>query len=322
MLAERAHQRGVECLVVIDACRCPARSRATRCAWARCSTTWSATPSSSPSGARSPCWPDRVQEDVRSVTVRFEVRDTGIGIAPEQLARPVPALHAGRRVHHPQVSAARASGSAISKQLVELLGGEIGASSEPGRGSVLLVHRAPGEGPGRRRRAAPRGRRAVGPGRHARAGGRRQRLTNRADPARTSWRPGRCAPTTAATGAQALQCLRGGRRAGAALSPGAAGHAHARHGRPGAHPRDPRGRPACRHDPGDADLHGAQRGRGSPARGRGRLPGQAGAPGRLARLPAAGDGPPPRWPAAARPPAPRAPRTARTCASCWPRTTW
>jgi two-component system sensor histidine kinase/response regulator len=35
--------------------------------------------------------------------VRFEVTDTGIGIAPEKTRQPVPCLRAGRRLDHPQV---------------------------------------------------------------------------------------------------------------------------------------------------------------------------------------------------------------------------
>jgi len=70
--------------------------------------------------------------------VRFEVEDSGPGIHPEdcqriffpfvQLGGPVPA------------QAGTGLGLAICKQYVELMGGEIGVASEPGKGSVFYFH--------------------------------------------------------------------------------------------------------------------------------------------------------------------------------------
>ena len=71
-----------------------------------------------------------------SVEVRFEVRDTGIGVAPDLY----------RRVFEPftqgDVSMARkyegtGLGLAISKQLVEMMGGQIGVESSRGKGSLF-----------------------------------------------------------------------------------------------------------------------------------------------------------------------------------------
>lgn len=64
--------------------------------------------------------------------LRAEVRDTGVGIAPEQLAS-VFQPHQPRSAA--QVAAGTGLGLSICRQLVELMGGEIGVDSKPREGS-------------------------------------------------------------------------------------------------------------------------------------------------------------------------------------------
>jgi two-component system sensor histidine kinase/response regulator len=71
-----------------------------------------------------------------SAVVRFEVRDTGIGLDPDQLD------HLFESFSQADASTTRHYGGtglglAISKQLVELMGGEIGAEPHPDGGSVF-----------------------------------------------------------------------------------------------------------------------------------------------------------------------------------------
>ncbi|HEU4538397.1 MAG TPA: response regulator, partial [Polyangiaceae bacterium] len=69
--------------------------------------------------------------------VRFEVRDTGIGIAPEHLAHIFePFGQAGDQRGRGEGTGL---GLSITKKIVEQMGGSIGVESEPGRGSVFTV---------------------------------------------------------------------------------------------------------------------------------------------------------------------------------------
>jgi two-component system sensor histidine kinase/response regulator len=77
-----------------------------------------------------------VESDTETVTLRFEVRDTGIGIPASQLHRVFDAFTQA------DDSSTRGKGGtglglAIARQLVELMGGTIGVNSEPNEGSIF-----------------------------------------------------------------------------------------------------------------------------------------------------------------------------------------
>ena len=76
------------------------------------------------------------QEHVTGLILRFEVEDTGIGIAPGHQARLFSLFEQG------DASSTRKYGGTglglvLSKRLVELMGGEIGVSSQTGQGSLF-----------------------------------------------------------------------------------------------------------------------------------------------------------------------------------------
>ncbi len=75
-------------------------------------------------------------QDAQSIELRFAVRDTGPGLTPEQI----------ERIFHPfeQVDGSRTRrhggtglGLTITRHLVQLMGGQIGVDSQPGRGSTF-----------------------------------------------------------------------------------------------------------------------------------------------------------------------------------------
>lgn len=74
-----------------------------------------------------------VSAQVQQQMIRLEVRDTGVGMAPELLTR----LFGTSQGNHSEAHGENGLGLAVSKQLVELQGGEIGVESEPGNGTCV-----------------------------------------------------------------------------------------------------------------------------------------------------------------------------------------
>lgn len=78
----------------------------------------------------------QVTEDAMTVTLRFEVEDTGIGIEPEALARLFTPFEQADASITRQYGGT-GLGLVITRQLAGLMGGDAGAESTPGQGSCF-----------------------------------------------------------------------------------------------------------------------------------------------------------------------------------------
>jgi two-component system sensor histidine kinase BaeS len=79
---------------------------------------------------------------LRAADARFEVADTGPGLAPDELPRAFERFYLYRRYVQNR-AVGTGLGLAIVKELTEAMGGSVTVRSEPGRGTSFVVHLPP-----------------------------------------------------------------------------------------------------------------------------------------------------------------------------------
>ncbi len=152
LVSERAREKGLE--LVLDTDHLPGRLRGdpTRLSQALINLLSNAVKFTEQGWVR--LRGELLAEDDRRLQVRFEVRDTGVGIAPEQQARLFNAFEQAdsstTRRH-----GGTGLGLALTRHLAAMMGGEVGLSSEPGAGSVFWFSAWLGRASEAGERAAP-----------------------------------------------------------------------------------------------------------------------------------------------------------------------
>ena len=77
-----------------------------------------------------------IEESLEGILLRFDVKDNGIGVTPEQLGRIFEAFEQGD-ASTTKLFGGTGLGLSISKRLVALMGGDISVTSRPGEGSCF-----------------------------------------------------------------------------------------------------------------------------------------------------------------------------------------
>ncbi len=134
MLAERAQAKGLQLLVETGALPAPLRGDATRLQQALLNYVANAVKFTEHGTIIIRALPEQVDGD--ALVVRFEVEDTGIGIAPEVAGRLFSAFEQADNSTTRRYGGT-GLGLAITRKLAQLMGGDAGVSSAPGVGSTF-----------------------------------------------------------------------------------------------------------------------------------------------------------------------------------------
>ena len=147
-LALRAAREGPRAGLPHRSGRAGRSGRRLRAGCGRSWSTWSATPSSSPSAARSSCRSASMDVGRSTVCLHFAVRDTGIGIPATRSNGSFSKPFTQADTSTTRSTAAPGLGLAIRQQLVELMGGRIWVESEVGQRQHVPFHHSTREAVG------------------------------------------------------------------------------------------------------------------------------------------------------------------------------